>query len=286
MEYNLKEWNEVVIEITPSGKAPKKYGEGVYRFSASLTLSVIMPRRKWELVKKTKNYVYLKPPTKLEGPPFNISIKIPCKAQAVEIANTCFNKGESWMGQIGEWPAWYFHEQPQKTYEILPNEDRTGIIKKLHYEDHLKSSLNIGEFGVWSVKLIKTDGDFSYHEYGSVKLDGGRASSQLPLLEGSEFSVEQTIHERNPVARQECIDHFGAMCQVCYFDISKSYGPIGIGFIHVHHLAPISKSNGEYNIDPEKDLIPLCPNCHAMIHRVNPPYTVGELKEIYQVNNK
>ena len=44
-------------------------------------------------------------------------------------------------------------------------------------------------------------------------------------------------------------------------------GPIGKGFIHVHHLELLSNSEGKRDVDPESDLIPVCPNCHAMIHR-------------------
>ena len=38
------------------------------------------------------------------------------------------------------------------------------------------------------------------------------------------------------------------------------------GFIHVHHLRPLSEIRGEYMVDPVADLCPVCPNCHAVIH--------------------
>lgn len=66
-------WPIQVIELVPSGKSPKKYGPRTYRFGASLTLSMILPRRGWTLVKKTKNYAYLIPPADEPGPPFRIS---------------------------------------------------------------------------------------------------------------------------------------------------------------------------------------------------------------------
>jgi len=63
-------------------------------------------------------------------------------------------------------------------------------------------------------------------------------------------------------------------------EFEEVYGEIGIGFIHVHHLVPISEIGTSYKIDPVKDLIPVCPNCHAMIHKRKPiPYTVDEIKE-------
>ncbi|HEK2705573.1 TPA: HNH endonuclease [Pseudomonas aeruginosa] len=58
----------------------------------------------------------------------------------------------------------------------------------------------------------------------------------------------------------------------------ERFGELGRGFIHVHHVVPVSEIGESYEVDPIKDLIPLCPNCHAMIHRRNPPLSVDELK--------
>jgi 5-methylcytosine-specific restriction protein A len=57
------------------------------------------------------------------------------------------------------------------------------------------------------------------------------------------------------------------------------YGEIGKGFIHVHHLKPVSEINGEYEVDPIEHLVPVCPNCHAMLHSQHPPLTIEELKK-------
>ena len=50
------------------------------------------------------------------------------------------------------------------------------------------------------------------------------------------------------------------------------------GFIHIHHLIPLSGIKQDYRLNPETDLIPVCPNCHAMLHRRDPPFTPEELK--------
>ena len=42
----------------------------------------------------------------------------------------------------------------------------------------------------------------------------------------------------------------------------------------------ISKIGKDYKINPIKDLIPVCPNCHAMLHRQNPPFEPDQLKKI------
>jgi 5-methylcytosine-specific restriction enzyme A len=100
------------------------------------------------------------------------------------------------------------------------------------------------------------------------------------LREGAVYQVLVNAYERNPEARQKCIDLYGAHCAVCAFDFSKHFGVLGKGFIHVHHLHPISEIGDEYKIDPVKDLRPVCPNCHAMIHRRSPPYSIEEIRMI------
>ena len=61
-------------------------------------------------------------------------------------------------------------------------------------------------------------------------------------------------------------------------DFARVFGALGEGFIHVHHIVPIGKIGKEYKIDPIADLIPVCPNCHAMIHRTEPPLTIEQLR--------
>jgi predicted HNH restriction endonuclease len=70
------------------------------------------------------------------------------------------------------------------------------------------------------------------------------------------------------------------ICKVCGFDFESVYGSLGQGFVHVHHLSPVSEAGQEYQIDPVRHLITVCPNCHAMLHKRTPPYTVAELQAI------
>ncbi len=97
-------------------------------------------------------------------------------------------------------------------------------------------------------------------------------------LEGARSIVTINAYERNPKARAACIAHHGHICRVCGFDFARIFGSLGAGFIHVHHIVPIGKLDKEYEIDPVADLIPVCPNCHAMIHRTEPPLTVEQLR--------
>lgn len=98
--------------------------------------------------------------------------------------------------------------------------------------------------------------------------------------EGSVTTVKVNRYERNQEARRKCIEFHGCQCKICGFDFEKVYGQAGKGLIHVHHVVPISSIKEEYQIDYEKDLIPVCPNCHAMIHRKKDPYTVEEIERM------
>lgn len=100
--------------------------------------------------------------------------------------------------------------------------------------------------------------------------------------EGTVKQVTVNRYERSPVARRICLKHYGAFCQVCNFDFYKTYGETGKDFIHVHHIVPFSQINKEYQLDPIKDLIPVCPNCHSMIHRKKEILSVKTLKQIVE----
>ena len=105
----------------------------------------------------------------------------------------------------------------------------------------------------------------------------------INLPEGTTQQVTVNRFERSAEARVKCISHYGASCQVCGMNFGQKYGEIGVGFIHVHHRTPIATIGKEYVVNPIDDLIPVCPNCHAILHRKEPPLTIAELKK--QLNN-
>lgn len=107
-----------------------------------------------------------------------------------------------------------------------------------------------------------------------------REAVRHTFREGSKRFISTYRYERDPRARKACIHYHGAKCKVCGFDFGVTFGAMGEGFIHVHHINLISQQDEEYEIDPIKDLQPVCPNCHAMLHRRSPPYAIDELREI------
>lgn len=108
-----------------------------------------------------------------------------------------------------------------------------------------------------------------------------KISSYGPLVEGKERSRIQTYYERNPKLRIKAIEIHGTTCVVCGFDFGKTYGQFGEGYIEIHHMTPHASIKGEREIDPKTDLIPVCSNCHRMIHRPRDTWlTINELKKL------
>lgn len=118
-----------------------------------------------------------------------------------------------------------------------------------------------------------------------IYLDLNNPSTER-LLEGIQKTITATIYERNPKARAECLKHWKYSCVGCGFNFEKTYGEFGKNYIHVHHIRQISTIKEEYEIDPIKDLVPVCPNCHSMIHRNKEPLTIDELKNLLTKNGR
>ena len=97
-------------------------------------------------------------------------------------------------------------------------------------------------------------------------------------FEGAARIISVNAYERNPEARLRCIKKYGPTCCICQFDFGEVYGEVATGYIHVHHLRPLSEIGVKYVVNPERDLRPVCPNCHAVLHRRDPPYNIDEVK--------
>lgn len=144
----------------------------------------------------------------------------------------------------GQHPVWYANElKCQK----LKNE----------LLDYVESLIN----------LTNSSDEFKYHIYDESKV--------------YVTSTQQII--RSQAAKSECIKIKGCHCNICGFDFEKTYGELGKDFIEVHHITPIgtlSTGDGYEGTNPQKDLIPLCSNCHSMIHRRKEPYQPDMIKAL------
>ncbi|WP_437828586.1 HNH endonuclease [Niallia taxi] len=105
------------------------------------------------------------------------------------------------------------------------------------------------------------------------------------LKEGRPVEYYTKRYERNLKNRMQAIKYHGLNCEACGFDFKKVYGEYGKSFIEIHHTKPLSFINEEIEVNPKTDLIPLCANCHRMVHRKkNEVLTIGELKELIKSN--
>ena len=99
------------------------------------------------------------------------------------------------------------------------------------------------------------------------------------FYEGTRKQISVNTYERDRTARDKCLQHYDTRCAVCEKDMSEIYGPEAEGLIHVHHLKPLSEVKEDYRVNPIADLRPVCPNCHAVIHRRRkPPYKIEEVR--------
>lgn len=105
---------------------------------------------------------------------------------------------------------------------------------------------------------------------------------ELPInascLEGASRTVVINAYERDPDARRRCIEAHGCRCCICTFDFGSTYGPTAEGYIHVHHLRSLSEVGKAHLVDPVTDLRPVCPNCHAVLHRQIPAFSIEEVR--------
>ena len=101
--------------------------------------------------------------------------------------------------------------------------------------------------------------------------------------EGVYKQIKVNAYERNQDAQDKCLKHYDCKCAVCEQYMLEIYGEVAEKLIHVHHLKPLSESKKGSEVDPIKDLRPICPNCHAVIHRrCKPPYTIEDIKDFWK----
>jgi len=144
---------------------------------------------------------------------------------------------------------------PMKYSEELHGEDGSGPGK-------------IGKFDpVLTEKVLYRRGSEWYAEDpDAVQHLAEELPSKEKYTEGTGYQISVNAYERSVEARQACIRIHGCSCVVCGFNFGERFGELGEGFIHVHHLVPLASVTGEYEVNPETDLVPVCPNCHAMLH--------------------
>lgn len=167
--------------------------------------------------------------------------------------------------------VWAEYVQSCKTLRVYPSggkvkppEDRTFFLPRRPFPKKVNG---------------KDEGELAFTPDEAAKTQG---------FEGAYQQVTTNRFERDPGLRAACIEYHRSLkdgrlaCEVCYLDFNERYGEIGDGFIHVHHLTPLAAMDGSGVVVSEMDLVPVCPNCHAMLHRGQPndkPRSIEELRQ-------
>ena len=206
----------------------------------------------------------------------------------------------------------------QKLYDIEPAIDTDEIADKLGYEGMGGANLQIGTLGKRFCNLLNIQPDLSsynasireggffiiihrhYGDYWDMEPNLRVALEDLQIVEkttpdslvlDTEISPNEKIlrpegsliqrwvsrYERDPQAIRSALKIHGNKCVGCAIDFKSIYGDDIRDIIEVHHLYPF-KVYGERMTNPETDLIPLCPNCHAVVHSQSKLMTIEELQ--------
>lgn len=146
-----------------------------------------------------------------------------------------------------------------------------GVLDKLKEYSPAPPNLN---WGSPVIRYWTGPGGFSDQPYPD------EPAEDTTYPEGTVIEVKVNRYERSRNARAACINYYGPICQGCGMDFVARYGERGRDFMHVHHLLPLKQIKKAYKVDPIAHLRPICPNCHAMIHRREPMLSIDGLRAI------
>ena len=163
-------------------------------------------------------------------------------------------------------------------------------LTKYGYAIYSDSSYCITENGKQLVQKNKSCIQYilsSGFDYADVKSSLGRVyksrtTTIIPyeeLISEGERKYEVTkSYERSQKLRNAAIEHFShngiIVCDCCGFEFKSFYGEkFGKSCIEIHHLKPIfqyASMSIVQTIDSAlRNLLPVCPNCHRVIHKNN-----------------
>lgn len=106
------------------------------------------------------------------------------------------------------------------------------------------------------------------------------SDKDFDLTEKKKYTYHRRI-ERNNSNAKKVKELKGYTCEACEFNFNDFYGEIGKDFIEAHHNTKLSDlpEGKRVVLDYNKDFSVLCSNCHRMVHKKNPPFTIQEIKQ-------
>jgi hypothetical protein len=182
------------------------------------------------------------------------------KIWGLDVKHALYRQSGDWYHQLERFPGALMDESG---YVIFETESAYRDCPALRITQHISVPNGIRGIPRYTLGLDRQR-SASSGEAGALYLEGARRD------------VIQSQVERSGPAREACIAAHGLSCAACGFNFAEVYGALGEGFIHVHHCEPVSL--GERHVDPVADMRPLCANCHAMVHREDPPISIERLR--------
>lgn len=162
------------------------------------------------------------------------------------------------------------------TADRLPIEELKARFRSTHWDRMYASGVEVR--GAAGQRLLRVWDEHLGLLVGGRYVDEPSDDIVTGEYEGRPIRASVTRYERVPANRKKCLDHHGFKCAACGFDFEEKYGGLGEGYIHVHHKDPLASKKRSRPVDPIKDLVPLCANCHAMVHRHGQVLSVGQLQ--------
>jgi len=156
-------------------------------------------------------------------------------------------------------------ERLPEYHEAFANDETVEVKPVLRF-----NKMNSEEYIVSIISPHEVEDDF--------QLDEENGDRSITIREGKVSYSLNKVYKRNQDNRKKAIEIHGTSCKVCGFDFMKTYGELGRGFIEIHHIKPLSTFDEEETVDPRTDLVPLCANCHRMVHRKKEIYSIDEIR--------
>lgn len=225
---------------------------------------------------------------------------------------------EQVLQQMGPKRKWIL----KKLYFHGPFVDSNVIARTLGFKGYGETNLNIGTIGKYISEVSGIEPTYYYPRSGVMRPayfsfvhdDTGGEWDMVPNLRKAienlkwdmtdedfepllteETQITRTMfrdgkltqvwvnrYERDLKARKAAEKLHGKKCLGCELDFKKMYGDDIKDIIHFHHIRPLAKVKKEEEKDVAKDLVPLCPNCHSVVHSTEKLMTIKELQKRVQ----
>ncbi len=167
--------------------------------------------------------------------------------------------------------------------EVVPLREatKTVLVRLNKGTKWREKSLHPSQHWEYRGKLLRKRHEEAYPRDSDSWQVGEEKIPEEGMPEGAARIIQVNGYERNPKNREAAIKIHGTRCKGCEKKMEEMYGEIAKGLIHIHHVKPLAAAHRgrSKSINIRRDLKPLCPNCHAVVHRRNPPLSIDELKK-------